>query len=94
MQGHVGQTGTGDGDNALVAVGGGALIDGEGEIALAQQGARRGVRAFGQHRRQTLGIGLGVAAQRATIGAIGQQHADRAVALHLQTECAAKFQRR
>ena len=93
VQRHLGEVAALDGDDALMAVLVRPLIDGEREIAAAEKliGRRRGVGA--QQRLELLRFGTGIAAQRAGVGAVGQQHRHRAVALRLHAERAAELQR-
>ncbi len=83
-----------DGDDALVAVLGRPLVDGECQVSRAQQRGRIRAWVGTQQRLQPVGVGAGIAAQFPGIGAVGQQHRDRAVALGLQAERSAEFQRR
>ena len=82
-----------DGDDTLVAVLLAALIDGEREISPPEQRLGRGGRVARQQRRQFVAVGDGMAAQFAGVGAVGEQHGHRPVALRLQAERAAKFER-
>ena len=93
LAGHGGERGALDRDDALVAVHVRALVAGEGQVALTQQRGRVRRRISFQQRLQPLGIRARIAAQRAGIGAVGQQHGDRALPLRLQAEGAAEFQR-
>ena len=93
MQGHFRQRGTGDRDGSLMAIAAGARIDGERQEALAKQCIGAGCRIDRQQRLQPVVVGLGVAAQCAGVGAIGEQQRDRAVPLGLQTERTLELQR-
>ena len=92
VQRHFGERAALDGDDALVAVLL-ALVDGEGEVAGAEEGFGGGGGVVGQQGCEFFAVGDGVAAQFAGVGAVGEQHGDRAVALRLQAERAAEFQR-
>ncbi len=81
--------GAGQLDDALIALGEIALVDGEGEIARPQEPRHRGLRAL----RQALGVELRIAAQRAGAAHIGDHQAHGAVAGGLQGEDALVFQR-
>ena len=72
----------------------GALVDGEGEIAAAEQLAAAGDGSARAAGLELLRLGAGIAAQRAGVGAVGEQHRHGAVALGLHAERAAEFQRR
>ena len=92
VQRHVGQAVAFQRDDALVALHLAALVDGECEVALAQQLGGRGRGRAGHQGCKLLLVGPCVAAQRAFLRAIGQQHGNRAVALGLQRKAAAVFQ--
>ena len=80
-------------DQALVAARVGALVDGHGEMAVAEQRAGRGLAGLdgaGHPRRVEARAG----AHRAGAAEIDHQHADRAVGLGLQDEAAVDLQRR
>jgi hypothetical protein len=91
----LGERGAGQLDDALVALGMLTLIDGEGEIAGAQQARHRERTAFsgGADRGETLGVELGVAAHIAAAGNVGHHQPDRPIALGLQGEDAVIFER-
>jgi len=77
-------------DDALVALGVDALVDGEGHVALAHQGAGAGRSSAG--RREARLVVFRIAAQLARRGHVRDQHADRPVALGLQGEDAVELQ--
>ena len=80
-------------DDALVAGHVGALVDGHGEMTMAQQRARiGGTRCDGG--RDPRGVEAGAGAHLAGRGVVDDQHADRPVALGLQDEAALEFQGR
>ncbi len=79
--------------NALVTVGLPALIDGEGEVARAQQGGGVRVRLAREQRGQALRVRAGVEPQRASFGAVRDQDRHRAVTLRLHAERAPEFER-
>jgi GNAT superfamily N-acetyltransferase len=93
VQRHLGEVAALDGDDALMAVLVRPLIDSEREIAAAQKlvGRRRWVGA--EQSLELFRLCPGVAAQRAGVGAVGEQHRHRAVALRLHAERAAELQR-
>ena len=93
MQRHRGERAAVDRDDTLMPIVA-ALIDGEREIAGAEQRIGCGGGLFFEQCRQHIRVRTRVAAQRPGVGAIGQQHVHRAIALGLQTEGAAEFQRR
>ena len=77
---------------ALVAVHVGALVDGHGEMALAEQ--RAAVRLARSDRRgDTVLVEAGAGAHLVGRGEIDHQHAHWAVALRLQNEAAVDLQR-
>ena len=84
----IGERRPGQLDDALIALGEIALIDGEGEMAGAQQAGNGGVARGRQARR----IELGIAAQRSAAADIGDHQAHRPVAGGLQGEDALVFQ--
>ena len=92
------QGGAGQLDHALIPFGMRALIDGEGKIPRTQQPGHRAVDAgtgLGARRRrrgEALGVELGIAAQVPVRGDVGNQQADRPVALNLQREDPVIFQ--
>ena len=90
---HVGEGGAFDRHDALVAIHVGALVDGEGEIAGAEQGGGGGVLVGGQELGELVGFGAGIAAERAGFGAIGEQHGHRAVPFRLEGKGAAELER-
>ena len=84
-------------DDALVALGVGPLIDGEGEIARAQE-ARHGTleavpgARFASARTQPVLVEAGIAAHVALARDVGHQEADGPVALGLEGEDAVIFE--
>ena len=92
VQRHGGERAALDRDDALVAIVA-ALIDGEREVAGAQQRVGRRGRVLVQQDRQHFGVGARIAPQPPGVGAIGQQHVHRTVALGLHAERAAEFER-
>ena len=93
VQCHFGEVAAFDGDNALMAVLLRPLVHGERQVAAAEQLIGAGGRGGFQQGGQRVGLGARIAAQRAGVGAVGEQHRDRAVAFGLQAERAAEFQR-
>src|SRR6185437_296521 len=99
MMGAFGQRRTLQLDDALIAIGMLALVDGEGEMAGAQQARHRiaETACAGRRRldrfREPLGIILRIAAYRAGAGHVGDQQADRPIAARLQGEDAVIFER-
>ena len=80
-------------DQALVAAGVGALVDGHGEMAFAEQ--RAGVGLAGRNRRRDAILAEARAGPHlAGRGEVDHQQAHRAVGLGLQDEAAIDFQRR
>src|SRR5216684_3850917 len=80
-------------DDALVAGGVRALVDGHGQMAMAEQRAGIGG-AGGDRGGHPVGIEAGAAAHLAGRGVVDDQHPHRAVALRLQDEAAFELQRR
>ena len=64
----------------------GALIDGEGEETLAQKRAGRGSGLADEHDIQPFPVHLGIAAQLARVGAVGEKQPYGTVALGLHAE--------
>ena len=79
-------------DDALVAVGVLALVDGEGEIAGAEQARHRRPAPRCDIAATLVGVELGIAAHRALAGDVGHHQLDRPVALGLQGEDALVFE--
>ena len=80
-------------DDALVARRIRSLVDGHGEMAVAEQRARIG-RARGHGGGDAGGVETGAGAHLARGGVVDDQHPHRPVALGLQDEAAFEFQRR
>ncbi len=78
------------GDNTLVALHVGALIDGHREMPLAQEGARSGSRP---KRAHPVSMEAGIATHVSRTGEIGHQHVDGSVGARLQDELAVKLER-
>ncbi len=76
-------------DDALVALGVGALVDGEGDVALAQKLPQ--VLAFAL-AFESFRLVVGIAAQSAVGGHVGHHHGDRSIALGLEREDALELQ--
>ena len=80
-------------DQALVAVHVGALVDGHGEMAVAEQRAGIGL-AGGDRRGDAILVEARAGAHLAGRGEIHHQHAHRPVGLGLQDEAAVDLQGR
>ena len=80
-------------DQPLVAARVGALIDGHGEVALAEQRAGRGLAGLDGAGHPAL-VEARAGAHLAGAAEIHHQHADRAVGLGLQDEAALDLERR
>ena len=93
MQRHRCQAAALDGNDALMSVLAAALVHGEGQVARSQQRVRRRRGISDKQVFQQPGVRPGVAPQLPGVGAVGQQHVHRAVALGLQAERAAELER-
>ena len=97
--GAIGQGGALESNDALVAFGMSALINGEGQIATAQQAGYRSTAIDGavvarrRNRRHLVGVESGVAAQVTGAGDIGDNGPHGAVSLGLERENTVVFQR-
>ncbi len=93
----IGERGAFERHDALIALGMLALVDREGEPAVAEQARHVALGRFrtaAQRHGELPGIELGIAAQRTIRREIGDQQADRAIAGDLQGEDAVILERR